>query len=171
MWRLGTHYQAELKRPVLSVLIPLKKYEWNLIRPKLRFMSYLQITFLPSTWMQAPAFHAAPWWSETCNLPEEKLRPRLKRSYVQLSGYMCSFFCLPLCFPAHLRHQRSRKDEVQDLRRMEGMKGKKQSGEDVDDRWREHTLAWNQVLAHGEHAEGAEGLSSVWFLGLNQTFI
>lgn len=30
MWRLGTRYQAELKLPVLSVLIPLEKYERTL---------------------------------------------------------------------------------------------------------------------------------------------
>lgn len=48
------------------------------------------------------------------------------------------------------------------------MEGKKQSGEDAGDRWREHTLAWNPALTPGEHAEGTEGPGSVWFLGLNQ---
>lgn len=46
------------------------------------------------------------------------------------------------------------------------MEGRKESGEDAGDRWREHTLAWNPALTPGGHAEGPEG--SVWFLGLNQ---
>lgn len=45
------------------------------------------------------------------------------------------------------------------------MKGKKESGEDAGDRWREHTLAWNPALSPGE---GTEGPGSVWVLGLKQ---
>lgn len=167
MWRLGTRYQAELKLPVLSVLIPLEKYErtlWDVWNER-RWMWSLQITFLSFTWTQGCSCPSWTGWSETCDLPEAKLTLTLTRLTLatSLSG-LRSFFCLLLSLPAHLRHQRHGKDEVQDLRRRDetkGMTGKTlvTDGGSIRQRGIQPWLVENRRCA--------EGQGSVRFLGLD----
>lgn len=98
-----------------------------------------------------------PWRSETCNLPEEKLRPRLKRSYVSLAA-TCAHCSVSRFVSQHICViSGAGKMKYKVWEEWKPWRERNRAVKTLTTDGGEPTLAWNQALARGEHAEGAEG--------------